>query len=250
MSLVIPKEVIDGITFEANYETYVDTLLRLDKKRFRGLGEEHTEKFILHAVDYADRVGLTYVNDIAYVMMIMSYLGSYFYEDFRYQALTAQLEKEATLDDYRVETAREEFIKIGSKFIGKGMSYYKSALEEFLQKLLPDFENGAIRTDDLPERLVDCYKTKIIEEQRKWFAEKLINNGKIAAHELCIFSEEGIRICIVLSFWLGVGFYKDPLYPWVRDMLANNSASIDERIAELSVFAKKRLALQLKQLEG
>lgn len=249
MSLIIPKEIIDGITFEANYDIYKDTLLRLDTKRFRGLGDDNVEKFIRHASKYAEEIELTYVNDIAYLMMMMSYLGSTFYEDFRYSKLVSCLNNKNDFEDYRIEKTREEFIKIGDQFLGKRLSKYIKALSKFVDSVLPKIDDNSIEINELPHKLIGCFETNVISEQQAWFSDKLVSCGDIAAKELKIETDRGQKICTSLAFWLGAGFYKDPLYPWVADKTSDQNMTDDERIDNLKAFAKKRLMLQIQSWE-
>ncbi|MDN3710744.1 hypothetical protein QWZ10_00880 [Paracoccus cavernae] len=85
MSLILSAAVLDEIRFEANYDSYDSMLMRLDPIRFRGLGQAHREVFIRHAVTVCDEWQLHFVEDVAYVMFVMSFLGSHFHQDMRYQ---------------------------------------------------------------------------------------------------------------------------------------------------------------------
>ena len=119
MSLSVPTAVIEAIRFEANYDAYDSMLMRLDPVRFRGLGPENREKFIRHAVNVCDGWRLHFVNDVAYVMFVMTFLGSYFYEDVRYKELAIELTTSLDGADTRIEQFRSRFIMIGKRSSGR-----------------------------------------------------------------------------------------------------------------------------------
>lgn len=240
MSLSVPDAVLDAIRFEANYETYDSMLMRLDPIRFRGLGPENRERFIRHAVAVCDRWQLHFVNDVAYVMFVMTFLGSYFYEDMRYAGLAAELAPTSDGADTRIERLRSRFIAIGQRFIGHDMALYRHDLEYFRDNALPaakDFDAARMLAALTTSHGGRSY-TPTPDQQALY-----LQQAQAAVEGLGFEDPEGLKLCTALGYWLGGGFWKDPLYPWVPEMAASAGAP------GVMNYALRRLDRQLKPRE-
>ncbi len=241
MSLIIPTSVIEEIRFAANYDSYVVALMRLDPARFRGLGPDHTEAFVRHATGYCDTIGLNYTNDVTYVIFLMTYLGSHMIEDFRYAQITSILNETPEGFDDRIDRARLAFMAFGDRFIGKGMSLYAADLAHFEKTVLPRIPT--LHHDGLIDALVSGHGGRS-------FSLQPAQRAAFHAHATAAVAALGLRdptahgLCLALGYWLGCGFYKDPLYPWVRDKAKAGDA---QAIAD---YAKHRLTAQLRMMGG
>lgn len=240
MSLSVPAAVLDAIRFEANYDTYDSMLMRLDPIRFRGLGAENREKFIRHAVAVCDEWQLHFVNDVAYVMFVMTFLGSYFHEDIRYKGLAAELIPTSDGADTRIEQLRSRFIMIGKRFIGHDMAIYRRDLGYFRDNVLPaakDFDAAGMLT-----ALTMSHGDRSYAPTPDYRALYL-RQAQVAVKGLGFEEPDDLKLCAALGYWLGGGFWKDPLYPWVPEMVASDGAS------GLTNYALRRLDRQLKPRE-
>lgn len=240
MSLSVPNSVIDAIRFEANYVTYDSMVMRLDPIRFRGLGAKNREKFIRHAVTVSDEINLHFVSDVAYLMFVMTFLGSYFYEDIRYSGLAAELSHVKDGADTRIERFRAQFIAIGRKFIGRSMEFYLSDLDYFRGAVLP-----AIKNLDASQTIVALAAS---HGQRSYaispYHQRLyLQQAHTAVDGLGFGGEDDLKLCAVLGYWLGSGFWKDPLYPWVKEIAATDGAQ------GVMNYALRRMDRQLKPRE-
>jgi hypothetical protein len=235
------KEVLDIYT---HHEIYQNMLLELDSHRFRGLGHPHLQNFIRHGLQYGKATELLYINDIAYVLYIMSFLGSYFYEDFRYQAIHKILNNTANVTATRMEKARDQFIEICDIAIGEEQKHYRQALQTFHSKI--ESINIATLTVDDAMNILDQSWNNLTIDEYQIVSQALIKDAYTAAKTLQIESESGISLCFILGFWLGSGFYKDPLYPWVRAVNADYGSGhqIGLRIKNIADYAIKRLKKQ------
>lgn len=241
MSLSVPNSVIDAIRFEANYGTYDSMLMRLDPVRFRGLGANNREKFIRHAVTVSDEINLHFVSDVAYLMFVMTFMGSYFYEDMRYSGLAAELSHVEYGADTRIERFRARFVEIGRKFIGRGMKFYLSDLDYFRGAVLPD-----INYLDASQVIVALAAS---HSQRSYAISPdhhrlYLQQADAAVEGLGFGGADDLKLCVVLGYWLGSGFWKDPLYPWVKEIAATDGAQ------GVMNYALRRMDRQLKPREG
>ena len=240
MSLSVPTAVLEAIRFEANYETYDSMLMRLDPMRFRGLGPENREKFIRHAVAVCDRWQLHFVNDVAYVMFVMTFLGSYFHEDMRYKGLAAELAPTSDGADTRIERLRSRFITIGQRFIGYDMAIYRRDLGHFRDNVLPaakDFDAARMLAALTASHGGRSY-APTPDHQALY-----LRQAQVAAEGLGFEGPDDLKLCTALGYWLGGGFWKDPLYPWVSEMASSDGAP------GVMNYALRRLDRQLKPRE-
>ncbi|MCO5065679.1 MAG: hypothetical protein M9924_14870 [Rhizobiaceae bacterium] len=217
MALKISPEVLDEIRFEANYETYDGILMKIDPDRFRGLGEENREAFIRHATTCCDGWEIPYIDDVAYIMFVMTYLGSFFHEDPRHSFIGVVLPDIPEAADYRIRDLRDRFIAFGDRFIGEGLELYHQDLDQFRQSLLPDLDrHSASRTLSMVTR---CHGERSYDLSREDHAARM-QQAEIGAHRLGLEGDRGLQLSVLLGYWLGSGFWKDPLYPWIPEKAA------------------------------
>lgn len=88
---LLTEDLKANLRFAENFARHKTYLLEIDRKRFRGLGEAYTQGFVRHAIGLADHLRFPYIEDTQYIMFVMTFLGSYFYEDPRYKPLADTL---------------------------------------------------------------------------------------------------------------------------------------------------------------
>ncbi|MET3601899.1 hypothetical protein [Martelella mangrovi] len=246
MAYVIGEEMLDAIRFEANYWRYKDALLAIDVHRFRALGDVHTETFIRHAVTWSADNGITYLNDTAYVMFLMLHLGSFFYEDPRYAAITTILSQEPEFCDDRTDRARRVFIAGSKTLRGEDGARQQKALDRFVREEQHRFNDDTVNLHQAAEFLRGLFPgdTAIASDDVE---RKLCAAAREAGEALGLAGNRAEKACLAVGFWLGTGFYKDPLYPWIRDLTANRSLMPEDRLRIFVGYARKRL---LSTMEG
>ncbi|PTX57022.1 hypothetical protein C8N43_1687 [Litoreibacter ponti] len=247
MALVLSPEVIRDIRFETLFETYHDMLMRHDKPRFRGLGHAHTERFMRHAITYCDTHKIHSVNGIGYVMFLMTYLGSYFYMDFRHREISAILEEPAPGFDNRIDRARTAFLGFVDSFLGTKMELYAQDLARFTTALEDAIEADAIGEDEMIALLLRSHGDRayrLTPQQR----QVMVQNAGSVANGLGLTGRQGLALALGLGYWLGFGVHQDPLYPWLRDK-AQEEDDPAARTEALTAYALKRLKRQVAMLK-
>ena len=71
-----------------------------------------------------------------------------------------------------------------------------------------------------------------------------LSQAQASSEGLGFEGPEDMKLCTTLGYWLGGGFWKDPLYPWVSEMAVSNGA------LGVMNYAIRRLDRQLKPREG
>jgi hypothetical protein len=246
MELILPPGVQQNLRFAANHARHKTYLLDLDRKRFRGLGEAHTLSFIRHATSYTDWLGLRYTEEIQYVMFVMYFLGSFFYEDPRYATIAAPLTQPGESGEQRVMACHTAFADFATTYLGEDLGLYRKALLRFAVEAegfdrwrspVADSFAAFFRAFALPDTVVARFPIAQMTE-----------NATGAAVYLGLQGETGVATCLLLSFWIGSGFHADPLFPWVRDKVLAAGSSPLAREQALRSYGMRRLIRQTKTL--
>lgn len=241
MALVISPEQIAEIRYQTHRPVFGDAMMRLDERRFRALGPDVMERFCRHGWRAAEALGLRYVNDITYVLFLMTFLGAHFLDDFRFEAIAAPLKaKPAGGMDYRVRDARRAFLAFGEGYIGPEGAFYRADLGRFLD-WVAEAEPSA---DEMVDGLAACHGEGGIEIPPDARA-RLKREGTESAAALGLDPARGPVLALALRYWLGLRFEADPLYPWVVDVTARES-SPKGRTDALRRYALKRMRAELR----
>jgi hypothetical protein len=232
------------IRFQSVYIKLKDTLAIINKNRFVALGDQHCEKFVRHGLNYADEIELTEVSNVAYILFLMSYLGSFFYEDPRYEILASSL-KQQTAEEIKITEAREIFMALSRQYIGNNGEIFREVLSNF-QNLTHIVSNDEVSFTNCHDEILKQYPFTDLD-RTVYPREKLEQNSIKAAETLGISTPLGTKTCLVLSFALGIGFANDPLYPWVKDKIKEGKKG--QQTAELLLYqyALKRMNIMIKK---
>jgi len=232
VELTISQASLATLARQTDVSLYRRVLHQLDPHRFEALGEAHTVAFIRHALDRCDAWSLGMTNEAAYVLFLMTQLGSFFFEDPRYVQIAAPLLQDPGPVDRRVESARERFIAYGDRHYGGAYEARHRALRQ-LSARLGEFELPSCDPWQVAQTLVDL-------EARDEGLEALVERAHAAARELGMAVPLGEKLCVLLVYWLGWGVTMDPLFPWLRDLAAREGEPADAVARRLASAAKKR----------
>lgn len=219
------------------------TLAINSKARFRGLGANNSRNFLLESLHYFDAIGLSSHRDAAYLIFIMTHLGTHFLVDPRYYELRSLYYRLAPQDPHVTDKVRDEFIKISHIYFGKKKIGYYAALSNLVE--LCETESLYSNT---PSGLVLEYLGLLgLSQMHKdqFPMQPFLDQALDAAQVLKIDTEKGRLVAATLAFWLGTGFHRDPLYPWVQELCAGKSTA-QQRVEALRHFGIKRASSQVK----
>lgn len=236
----------DEIRFETNYAYYFDSLTIINRPRFRTLGDTHCRNFVAHAARLGDQMRFDMLGSVSYLMFLMHWLGSHFHEDPRHvaihQALTSPLGEED-----RIDAARDAFLAFASRHIGASGEIFHENLAK-LDAVEPFVTDTTSSHHRLHDALLDAFG--LHADARSTHPRDAIEKAAVAsARDLQIDTPLGRRVCLVLTFIMGVRFHADPLFPWVRDITEkarDEGKPVDEA---LLAYAEKRRAATLRDAE-
>lgn len=232
------------IRFETNYQHHVKSLEMINKPRFRALGDDHCRAFITHAADMGDRMKFDQLGSVAYLMFLMTWLGSHFMSDPRHGAIQQALAAHDT-EEERMENARAAFLPFAEKHVGdKGeiLTERIAALEDLKPLAQDQTPQGFAKLHDA---LLDTFK--ITGADRDAYRREAIEQQAVAsAVALDIDTGLGRNLSLVLTILLGTRFHTDPLFPWVPDTVATAQSVGKPADAALFDYALKRMAAVLR----
>lgn len=233
----------DEIRFETNYAFYFDSLMVINRPRFRTLGDTHCRRFVAHAARLGDQMRFDMLSSVSYLMFLMHWLGSHFHEDPRHAALNEALTGPMG-EEERIETARDIFVAFAERHIGDTGEIFHERLAA-LDTIEPFVTDTTSSHHRLHDALLDAFQMH--GDMRSVYPRDPIEHEAVAsARALQVDTPLGRRVCLVLTFLLGVRFHADPLFPWVPDI--TSKARDDGRPPDeaLLAYAQKRRAATLR----
>ena len=235
------------IRFETNYAYYFDSLMVINRPRFRGLGDDHCRAFVTHAARVGDEMGFETLGSVSYLMFLMHWLGSNFHEDPRHSALNAALTGAAS-EEERVDSARNIFIAFAQRHIGETGEIYHDRLAS-LDGVEPFLTDTTSSHHALHDALLDAFQMH--GDARTAYPRDAIEAAAVAsARALTIDTPLGRRVCLVLTFLLGIRIHADPLFPWIRDITSKALSEGKPADEALLAYAQKRRAATLRDAEA
>lgn len=248
MSYVLPPGVKTNLHFFANYRLHKTYLLKLDRTRFAGLGEDATQAFVRHAMAVGDGYNLQFAEEVQYLMFLMYFLGSNFHEDPRYSVFARILNRPPSAEDHRIMECHEVFADFSKRYLADELSIYSAALERFGKS------TQALSEQANPTKFsIDAFfaSFEMTSEERSEFpVGQLVRIAEHIRGQLRLSDPFGTAVCLSLSLWMGTGFSSDPLYPWVHDILEKAGQDPGARETALMGYAQKRMKRQISSLQA
>ncbi|MCU0911501.1 MAG: hypothetical protein MUE98_09210 [Rhodobacteraceae bacterium] len=247
MTVVLPSAVRDSLRFADNYRRHRDYLMQLDRVRFRALGEANLRAFVREGVTLADHVGAEYVEEAQYILFVMSGAGTHFMSDPRLGPFAEALTGPPVPGLSRTEALHRAVSEFALEFVGRDFALYAGALEAFSRMAGP-----AMRAADPVAACLEavCRAYGFIPDlPRRLPARMMAERAAASAAALGLAGPQATALCLGLGFWLGTGFDRDPLYPWVRAKVDGAGPSPAARLAALEAYTARRLGRQLRHLK-
>jgi hypothetical protein len=235
---VMSDGLMSEIRFHSNYLHLKGALLGFNKDRFTALGDHGCQAFVRHGVGVADQFHLGRMDSAAYVLFLMSYLGSWFHTDPRHQAITDALATAGAETD-RIAAARDAFMRHAAQYIGDTGEISARVLSGYLPRLgqvtdavtpLPDLHSLLIQGCPFTPADLAAYPKDAFESE-----------ARAAAAYLRLDDGVGAKVCLVMTFTLGRIFFDDPLYPWVRHKIAEAATAGTDPARHLFDYAVRRM---------
>jgi hypothetical protein len=218
-----------------NTQGFVDYMLTHLKKHFpvqsRLLQDERLTNFIKAGMVQAGSWGFVTTYQYCLFIDVMVMLGSGFDSDIQIQWFRQILERRTLDADDKIDLLYQETMTYLDAVVGKGMVFPMKQLEYMAnlpeskmagQKPGPGFE------EDLVNELSKLWPQKY-HASGKANLIKLVASGIQQAGAYGLKGENSIAYFIHLQFVFGHQIDKDPLYPWVRELMEATGEYSEEK---------------------
>jgi hypothetical protein len=242
--------LMSDIAFETHWAAYRDALFRINPLRYRGLGEARSKDFAKQAYVAARALGIDTVGGICWYLIPCSWLGLHFGSDPRYVEIARRLAGDAAQGDEhaRIDAAGQVFRAIAAQTTGLEGERVPDALRRSQAQAAWIADTGTT-PDGAIDILLDAWD--VGPDARRSFpkADFLAGSaGEISHADLR--GDAALKTHVVIGFWLGLGFLRDPQFAWAADAVAEAKSEGHDPVAALAFYAQKRLDRVMSRHEG
>ncbi|NNE65651.1 MAG: hypothetical protein HKN33_03720 [Pyrinomonadaceae bacterium] len=213
--------------------------------------DEGVRKVVKLGIKRANEYGFTKRGPIRFYVELMFMFGSDFDNDFQLPWAEGVLTNDQISDEMeRADALHEKMLEYLEQVAGEDDEYSLKALRKLSKARLEKYRVAGGTIEDLiTMALRDVYpqKYEYLGEDR---IETLVEGAKQAAKRHSVSSETGLVLFASLIFAIGHGFDNDPLFPWVKATMKDDSVpDPNERAEKLEKKMKIYLERALEYLE-
>jgi hypothetical protein len=212
-------------------------LLRYDKPRFGAFEDDQLDAITDHAIREGEALGLTFKEEITYLLYIMCHFGGWFHRSNRFPELVRIFRHEG---QDRMAFLARAFPAEYARHYGNGITVFqlwKDLMAELEADLAPQGGARAL-TKAKTGVLLDRASRHLADDDRTRLGAFLKQTA--SEHTAAgILTEPGQCMAQILSFVIGYRFTADPLFPWAATAL-RSAATPDEAMAEIGAYAIRR----------
>jgi hypothetical protein len=210
----------------------------------KALGEEGTRAVIRLGLERAEHYQLVSERDVYLYFSLMFLLGSHFDEDPQFPWVEELLKDQAPETALvRVAPIYDQAMTLLDSMVGPENEYLRQTIGLFQQ---PQVFESLPEAPSIGHRLLLLLQALAPQRYQALgddILRNLVRHGYAAAKQHDLTTERGAMIYLSLAFLLGVGFDRDPLYPWASAILAHPDLSDPKQKSEaLYAAARKHLA--------
>lgn len=183
-------------------------------------GKKAVADFIECGLAKTDAHQLTLQGTIRFYLELMASFGWRFDEDPQYQFLVRQLPLVELEEETRIELMYDVYSSFFDKTIGERNQILVAALKQLVNLDLASIaESREEVSAQATQLLIKLYpeKAQAIGSEA---LQQTVNTALQAARKLGATDRLSQCTWVVLSYFIGTGFYDDPLYAWIKHEVA------------------------------
>lgn len=240
-------EAAAAVSFESELAGHIKDL---SPRHARVAGDEAIGQTVRAGIERAKEYGLTKRGPVRFFVETMVMFGSEFDTDPLLPWASGVLTNPSIKDEMeRADILHEAMLEYVEQVAGKDKEHLFDSMRRFTKARLDDYHTPGTTFDSAVLALLKVNYPQRCQYLGDEALEQLIDRGKDEARTRLVTSAKGAALLIVLMFQLGHAAARDPLFPWVRQTLEDESvADPNERIKNLRVKAAKYLEQTLKNL--
>jgi hypothetical protein len=242
--------LMSDIAFETYWPAYRDALFRINPVRYRGLGEARSKAFSKAAYLAARDLGIATVGGVCWYLIPCSWLGLHFGTDPRYVEISRRLagnENDGD-EDVRIEHASQAFRKIAEQTTGLEGERVPAALHRS-QAQAAWIADARTTPEAAIDILLDAWEAGP-DARRSFPKADFIAASQGEVVQAGLRGDTALKTHVVIAFWLGLGFLRDPQFAWAADAVQDAEADGHDPVAALAFYANKRLDRVMLRHEG
>jgi hypothetical protein len=238
-----------GRAYVRLHESVLDFLWKQYPEHCITLADLHTRRVVDLSIQRAARHGFYSATDVSCYASLMVFLGSYFDEDPQLPWVAKMLESSSSLTpSERMDRLRAKVVNAFTRIVGLDGEHYRRALlwsrTRSFEMLTVEYADGS--EEGIRRWLRDLHVQKYVSLSDE-AAAGLIGQARAWAERYDMASPAGVIVLTGLLLLLGSSIDRDPLHPWVRSLLIDESISDpmvksrvlrDRGIAELERFMR------------
>lgn len=231
------EEVADR-NFEAGL---VDHIKEFAPKHTEVIGDEHVREAVQAGIERAKEYGFSKRGPIRFFVEMKLLLGSGFDTDFQLPWAAEVLSDQGIEDELqRADTLHERLSEYLETINGPDNEFALRALRKLSKAKMGNYiVSGHSVGTHIKMALKDVYPQKY-EYLGEELVETLISKAKESAKILGVTAESGLSVLASLIFAVGHEFANDPLFPWIKNTLTDESIE-DPNTRTERLEAKARL---------
>jgi len=228
--LSIRKEQIQVLKQDA-LKKFENNLLDHIKKYFpnhwRIFGKQQLREVIVLAMERAKAYNLETEKDMYLFIGMMLYLGSFFDEDPMFSWVRGKLQdRSIEKPSQRIEIAYDTMLEYLDRVFGNQNHYLIKALKRISEEVTNNsfIDRHALDNEQFISMLRFIYPEKLQEissEDIKYMLELAV----MQIRSYGLQSNEALFWGSLMSFFLGCGYYKDPQFNWINEILTKKMDS-------------------------
>lgn len=214
-----------------------DWLLRLDEPRFKPFSEDQLYALVDHGLREGDALKFTFKEEYVYLLYMMSYFGGWFHKSGRMPEISRIMVEDGR---GRVPNLKKAFPATHKALFGNPRETYTGwavlfgQMEAYLKK------NGGWGgfTPKAARSLIATGTKQLGDEDRTRLAE-FLTRVELDCDQREVRAPHARGIAVLLSYMLGHGFFTDPLYPWIPEIVAAHE-TLEESLPIVAQYSMKR----------
>jgi hypothetical protein len=212
-------------------------LLRYDKPRFGAFEPAQLDAITDHAIREGEALGLTFKEEITYLLYIMCHFGGWFHRSNRFPEIVRIFKHEG---QDRMAFLARAFPAEYARHYGNGITVFalwKNLMAELEAELAPLGGPRAL-TKARTGAVLNRASQHLGDDDRALLGAFL---KQTAAEHMAagVVTESGQCMAQILSFVIGYRFMADPLFPWAAAAL-RDAATPDDAMVEIGAYAIRR----------
>ena len=229
-------QALDDASHALHRQQLVEDLFEFAPRLCEVAGQPAVESLVDCGLEKAEAHQLTLRGSIRFYLELMAAFGWRFDEDPQYQNLVRHLPLVEIEEEARVGLMYHSYSAYFDRTCGERNQLLVAALKRLIQL---DLDSIASSLEHLPAQAMQLLTSVYPEKARSIGPEALqetVNGAIDGAMQLGATDRLSQCTYIVLSYFIGIGFYDDPLYAWI-------SRDAAEKEGELFVASLRRKAM-------